>query len=308
MTRMLSDHDNITDTYPTRLAEKRAMFERMDPVVYGNESAGPLSGGQLKAYTDNGFVFFPGFFKADELAPHVGALDELRTREDMREREEVIIEPSSNEVRSIFDIHRGSDCLAELCRDPRIVRIARQLLGSDVYIHHSRINYKPGIHGREFYWHSDFETWHAEDGMPRMRAVSCTISLTPNHEFNGPLMVVPGSHRYFVPCLGETPAGHYRESLRSQFIGVPDPGTLATLVDEGGIETLMGPVGSVVFFECNVMHGSNSNITPYPRSNVFLVFNSVENTLAEPFAASERRPEWISNRRDVTPLTVEQSP
>src|SRR5690606_35281076 len=105
-----------------------------------------------------------------------------------REREEVIIEPSSNEVRSIFDIHRGSDCLAELCRDPRIVRIARQLLGSDVYIHHSRINYKPGIHGREFYWHSDFETWHAEDGMPRMRAVSCTISLTPNHEFNGPLM------------------------------------------------------------------------------------------------------------------------
>lgn len=305
MTRMFSDDDSIMDVYPTRLAERRAMFERLDPVVYGNESAGPLSAEQIASYADDGFVFFPGFFKAEELAPHVGALDDLRTRDDIRNREEVIIEPSSNEVRSIFDIHRGGDCLAELCRDPRIVRIARQLLGSDVYIHHSRINYKPGIHGREFYWHSDFETWHAEDGMPRMRAVSCTISLTPNHEFNGPLMVVPGSHRYFVPCLGETPAGHYRESLRNQFIGVPDPESLAALVDERGIETLTGPVGSVVFFECNVMHGSNSNITPYPRSNVFLVFNSIENMLAEPFAASERRPEWISNRHDVTPLTVE---
>ena len=50
------------------------------------------------------------------------------------------------------------------------------------------------------------------------------------------------------------------------------------------------------------MHGSGNNITPYPRSNLFLVFNSVENTLVEPFAAARPRPEYIASR-DFTPLS-----
>jgi ectoine hydroxylase len=44
------------------------------------------------------------------------------------------------------------------------------------------------------------------------------------------------------------------------------------------------------------MHGSNSNITPFPRSNVFVVFNSVENTLVEPFGAPSPRPTFIGSR------------
>ncbi len=302
MTRMLPARDSTIDLYPTRLDEKRHMFERLDPVVYGHASSGPLAAHELDDYEENGYLFFPGFFTADQLADQVDELHRLRQRDDMKDRDGVVTEPRSSEIRSIFGVHANNALLSRLCRDPKIIGIARQLLGGDVYIHHSRVNYKPGIHGREFYWHSDFETWHAEDGIPRMRAVSCTISLTPNHEFNGPLMVVPGSHRWFVPCLGETPAGHYRESLKHQFIGVPEPDTLSRLVHEGGIRTLTGPVGSVIFFECNVMHGSNSNITPYPRSNVFLVFNSVENTPGEPFAARERRPEWIANRRNHAPV------
>ncbi len=43
----------------------------------------------------------------------------------------------------------------------------------------------PGFTGSGFYWHSDFETWHAEDGMPSMRAVSCSIALTENFAYNG---------------------------------------------------------------------------------------------------------------------------
>jgi ectoine hydroxylase len=44
------------------------------------------------------------------------------------------------------------------------------------------------------------------------------------------------------------------------------------------------------------MHGSNGNITPYPRSNVFFVYNSVENTLGEPFAAEHERPWFLGSR------------
>jgi len=302
MTQAALELDQPVDLYPTRWVDEQQVIERKDPVVYGTPDAGPLSREALQAYEKNGYLFFPGFFDAKELAPYIEELHRLRASGEMRGREGVVTEARSNEIRSVFGAHDNNALLARLCRDRRIVNAARQLLGSEVYFHHSRINYKPGIHGREFYWHSDFETWHAEDGMPRMRAVSCTISLTPNYEFNGPLMVVPGSHRYFISYIGDTPANHYKESLQNQYIGVPEPDILTRLVDEGGLETLTGPVGSVIFFECNVMHGSNSNITPYPRSNVFLVFNSVENTLAEPFAGRERRPEWVANRSDWTPV------
>src|SRR3546814_8501331 len=85
--------------------------------------------------------------------------------------------------------------MARLAADDRLAGVARFLLGDDVYVHQSRLNYKPGFVGKEFYWHSDFETWHVEDGMPQMRALSMSILLAPNTVLNGPLMIIPGSHR-----------------------------------------------------------------------------------------------------------------
>lgn len=115
-------------------------------------------------------------------------------------------------------------------------------------------------------------------------------------------MIMPGSHRTFVSCPGETPADHYRQSLRNQEIGTPDDASLATLADKYGITQMTGPAGSATVFDCNCMHGSNGNITPFPRSNVFVVFNSVENTLVEPYAAPPMpRPSFIA-AREFTPV------
>lgn len=44
------------------------------------------------------------------------------------------------------------------------------------------------------------------------------------------------------------------------------------------------------------MHGSNSNITPMPRSNIFMVYNSVENKLVQPYSGQQARPNYIANR------------
>ena len=159
-----------------------------------------------------------------------------------------MIEPESRELRSIFAVHRSSDVLRGLCGHPRLVAMARQLLGGEVYIHQSRINYKSGFRGKEFFWHSDFETWHVEDGVPAMRTVSCSISLTPNTEHNGPLMLMPGSHHRFVACVGETPDNHYKASLKRQEVGVPDDASLTQLAHEFGISFAQGPgrVGDVL--------------------------------------------------------------
>lgn len=290
------------DPYPSRSGAKPALLPRREPVLCGMADTGPLDNERLQSYADNGFLTLDGLFADDEIAAWGNELASMRKDPALRAREETVTEPGSDEVRSIFAVHLLGGLIARLCRDERIVAVARQILGADVYFHQSRVNYKPGFKGKPFYWHSDFETWHVEDGMPAMRALSCSIALTPNTPHNGPLMLIPGSHKHFLACVGETPEEHYKQSLKAQEYGVPDPANLATMVKRNGIVAPTGPAGSITFFDCNVMHGSNSNITPQPRSNVFIVFNRCDNTLVKPYCGLPPRPQFIANRRDFTPV------
>lgn len=300
----------VEDFYPSRTKARPDVLERCDPIVYGRAAAGPLNDEQLARFTRDGFLILPGCFTETEVDACRAELEGLRASNETKRRPEAIIEPDDFELRSLFAVHRPeiSRLFSRVAADERIASAAEQILAGGVYLHQSRVNLKPGFSGREFYWHSDFETWHVEDGMPRMRAVSCSILLTENYEFNGPLMLIPGSHRQFVACVGETPDNHYEMSLRRQEYGVPDNESLARLAEEGGIVSVTGPPGTVVLFDCNTMHGSNGNITPYPRSNLFFVYNSVENRLAAPYCGKRPRPEYIASRTDceqIRPQAVE---
>lgn len=296
--------DIVLDLYPSRVDENPTILERKDPVIYTKDSKKcPLDSEQINFYQKNGYLLFERFFSEEEVQDLRKELNRLWDTNQESNAEEVIREPESGEIRSIFAVHRNNEIFKRLSRNHWITDVVKYILGSDVYIHQSRINYKKGFMGKEFYWHSDFETWHVEDGMPRMRALSCSILLEDNYHFNGPLMVIPSSHQYFISCMGKTPENHYQQSLRRQEYGVPDQDSLTCLVKQYGISTLTGPAGSVVLFDCNLMHGSNGNITPLPRSNVFFVYNSVENKLVEPFSGQSPRPEFIASREFVdTPL------
>lgn len=289
------------DQYPSRVDGLGEILPRTDPIVYaGNTSApGVLDSIQLQQYEREGYIFLESLYSRDEIVALQDELERLRTSEQVRQSELGITEPMSGEIRSVFAVHTVSDLFFHLASDTRLLAIVQQLLGSRVYIHQARVNFKPGFRGKEFYWHSDFETWHAEDGMPSMRAISCSIALTDNYEFNGPLMLIPGSHKYFCQCTGRTPDNHFQHSLKKQDYGVPSDEQLRWLVEQGGIVVPKGPAGSVVFFECNLMHGSNGNITPHPRSNAFLVYNSMENSLGMPYAAERERPWFLAERKPI---------
>lgn len=291
------------DIYASRSDRGGAIIARKDPVVYGNGGyAEGASSQQIADYERDGFLFLENYLSGPETAALLREVERLAQDPAMRQREEAIREPGGQAVRSIFRVHEISPMLSRLAADARLANIARQILGSEVYIHQSRANLKPGFQGKEFYWHSDFETWHVEDGMPAMRAISCSVLLTDNQAENGPLMVVPGSHRQFISCIGETPDDHYQASLRKQEYGVPDPVSLQLLVEQGGIRSITGKAGSVVFFDCNTMHGSNGNITPWPRANVFMVYNSMENALGNPKFGLKPRPGFVATREPYAPI------
>ncbi len=293
----------MQDHYPTRRASEPQLLPRSEPVARRPWQPGaPLAAQQIAQFDRDGYLVLENVFSEAEMQVLQAEAGRLLGDPAGLKDETVIAEPGGREIRSIFEIHEQSAMMARLAADDRLAGVAGYLLDDDVYLHQTRLNYKPGFKGKEFYWHSDFETWHAEDGMPRMRALSMSVLLAENTPNNGPLMVIPGSQHVFIACVGETPDDHYRASLRKQEYGVPDEDTLAELAQHQGIVAPTGQPGTVIIFDCNTMHGSNGNITPFPRANAFLVYNAVSNRLQEPFAAATPRPDFIA-ARGVKPIT-----
>ncbi len=294
----------ISDNYRSRTNKDSAIISRREPVVYSNVEAiaNESTKSIVRGFERDGYALIEDLFSEEEVSSWDTEIQSLAETAEIKKRDESFLEPGSTNVRSIFRVHTLSDLVDRLVRDPRLLDLARTILGSDVYVHQSRANLKPGFRGKEFYWHSDFETWHVEDGMPAMRAISCSVLLTDNDDTNGPLMLMPGSQKYFISCVGETPDNHYKESLKKQEYGVPDDDSLRFLAKQCGIKTIKAKAGSVVFFDCNTMHGSNSNISPFDRRNLFFVYNSVENSLGEPKYGLSPRPEYVATRESFKAL------
>lgn len=299
-----------TDLYPSRVgATEDSLRERIDPVIHGDaafSSPHTLTARQLESFDRDGYLVLPGLM-ADRVELLRAEMARLSKEPELRGRPEVITEPDSDALRSIFAVHDVSSAFAATAWDPRIVAPARQILGDDVYIHQSRINVKPALLGRSFSWHSDFETWHVEDGIPRPRILTGWVFIDENFSYNGSLLVLRGSHRHYVSVAGTTPENNYRESLKTQRAGSPGQGALCKLAELAGnrIDTIVGPPGTVVFHEGNLMHCSPDNPSPWSRTNLFFVYNSVQNRPVAPFSGQAPRPRFLAAAPpDVEPPTT----
>ncbi|WP_040493654.1 ectoine hydroxylase [Ilumatobacter nonamiensis] len=293
-----------TDPYPSRTGGEQRMLDRQEPVLWGGVDApGPLTRDQLAQFESDGFIILQNWLDEDTVAACLDDVEALGANPEIAGSEQSILEPDSGALRSLFQVHKTDSQFSSLAADDRLAGVARQIVNDQVYVHQSRVNLKPALHGQSFSWHSDFETWHVEDGMPAMRAVSCSVALTDNHSWNGPLLLIRGSHLRYVAFAGHTPDDNYRTSLRRQEHGSPDLDTLEELLAEGDIVEFDAPAGSVAFFDCNVMHGSPDNISPVARTNGFYVYNAVSNALVEPFGTDTPRPAHIAERA-AAPLPV----
>ena len=300
ITESAEQSEQSEDFYQSRNGDKPKIIQRVDPVVYAQTANPSLIAEDFQAhYERQVFLILDNVFNEREVDSFRQELNRLNDDKEIKASAEAITELSSDEIRSLFKIHEISLVFKRLAADNRLAGLAQHLLNDRVYIHQSRLNYKPGFRGQEFNWHSDFETWHVEDGMPRLRALSMSIILTENDQHNGPLMLIPGSHKKFVVCEEETPENHHSVSLKKQEYGIPSDECLACLVADGGIVSAIGKPGSVLIFDSNVMHGSNSNITPWPRSNVFFVYNALSNRVAWPFCGLSPRPEYLCSRKAI---------
>jgi len=240
-----------------------------------------LSDTQVSEFHQQGYVFLPGIFNADEVAALTRELEGIFAQD----RPENVREKNGRAVRTTFAAHTFNEAFARLGRHPRLINPVMQLLGGPVYIHQYKINAKAAFDGDVWQWHQDYGTWARDDRMPEPRAMNIAVFLNDVSEFNGPLMFIPKSHQG-----GKLDAGHDLETT-SYPLWTLDNETVTRLVDQGGIVAPKGKAGSVILFHCNLVHASPGNISPWNRTIVYLSLCHVDNHIRR-----FKRPEWIAHR------------
>lgn len=267
-----------------------------------------LSPKDLEDFSRNGFLTMKQLFSEAELAVLRAELPGIFGEDSARR----VLE-KTGAVRSVFASHLTNQVFNCLSRLERLVEPAKQLLGSDVYIHQFKINAKIALEGDHWEWHQDYLYWQKEDSMPAPRVLTMALFLEEANDFNGPMLIIPGSHldgvvdldvhQKYRPCDGNGKEGEpsWAATLTADLKYKIDKSILLQLMEKRRIQAVTGPPGTVMFFHGNLFHASADNLSPWDRYSVFVSYNSVENTLRK---KANPRPEFIASRdfRPVEPL------
>lgn len=246
-----------------------------------------LTAQQLKQFEEEGYLFLPEVFSLEEMNFLKGEAQKIFEQERPEIRRE-----KSGAPRTAFGVHQYNDAFKLLAQDPRLIEPLEQIFGERAYMHQFKINAMSAFLGDVWWWHQDFPTWHNEDGMPLPRAMNVALYLDEVRHVNGPLMVVPKSHRegMFEPRYDAELVSHHGLYMTKE--------NVVKVVEEGGIVAPVGKPGGLLMFHANMVHGSSPNISPYSRNIVYLTLNPVSNALAE---GKQTRPDHIAHR-DFSPL------
>jgi ectoine hydroxylase len=265
-----------------------------------------LADAQIESYERDGFLCIESNFSKEEIDILLAeARQELAVDSQRR------IKERRGAVRSVFGTHMTNEVFRRLSRLSRLVEPAMKILGSEVYIHQFKINVKAALEGDHWEWHQDFLYWHKEDDMPEPRVLTAAVFLQDVSDYNGPMLVIPGSHKEGMidlqtqtDCSGNG-NGLYEHGCKPSWVSTLtadlkykiNQDILTKLLSNSRIYACKGLAGLTVFFHGNLFHASASNLSASDRMSIFISYNSVENKLGD---IDNPRPAFIASR-DFTP-------
>ena len=219
-----------------------------------------LTDAQRAAYDQDGFIVVPSVFSAGEIAELRAVTDEfVRNSAKVAANDEIYdLEDTHTagdpRVRRIKTPHAHHEAYFRASRHPAVVAILEELWGSVRY-DTGKLNLKSAGYGAPIEWHQDWAFYpHTNDDLA---AVGIMLDdFTPQ---NGPMMVIPGSHR--------GPIYDHHDS-DGRFCGAIDPE--ASKLDLSQAAPCLGPAGSITIHHVRAVHGSATNFSGLERR--FLLF------------------------------------
>jgi ectoine hydroxylase-related dioxygenase (phytanoyl-CoA dioxygenase family) len=214
-----------------------------------------LSESEIRFYHDNGYLVVSEVFSADEVA----AL--RRVTEEFVEKSRNVTE--NDDTYDLEDAHRPEQPMVRRLKTPdvihetyraasrqaKVVEIVGQLIGPDVRYQTGKLNLKSAGGGAAVEWHQDWAFYpHTNDDLLAVGILLDDVDLE-----NGPLFVVPGSHKgptydhhsggYFCGAINDAAAdGEYEKAV-----------------------PLTGKAGAISIHHVRILHGSRPNLSGRDR-------------------------------------------
>ena len=214
-----------------------------------------LTKAEIEQYRELGYLVVSGVFDAELLAEIRGAVDaiiadagKVTTHTDVYDLEESHTQQAPR-VRRIKTPHKHFPFFAELTRNPRITGVLAQLIGSDLRLHGAKLNMKSAGYGAAVEWHQDWAFYpHTNDDV-----LATGLYLDDCDMANGPLLVVPGTHK--GPVYDHHADGYFVGAMAPEIEGL----------DYAEAVPLTGKAGSMTIHHARLVHGSALNTSSKPR-------------------------------------------
>ena len=214
-----------------------------------------LSPEQVSEYKKNGFLAVEGVFSPAEVEALRKTTDEFVDKSRAFTEHTDIFDldlkaghsAETPKLRRIKDPHAQHPVYDAALRKPQLLDIIESLIGTDIRMHHTKLNMKAPGGGQQVEWHTDWGFYpHTNDDILEVGVAFDDMEIE-----NGCLMVIPGSH------LG--PAYDHHEN--GVFIGAVPESDFK--MEEAVPITLKA--GGISLHHVRALHGSAPNISNRPR-------------------------------------------
>ena len=234
-------------------------------------------------YIKNGWSFFENTIPESQLPD----FEEL-----LKNEHTPILEGS--QIRSIYGFHRQENFDRWLKNQLFISKKLEEILGDKVYIYQSKVNVKNTLDESIWPYHRDFPFWKFFDGYEKNEMVNVVIFLDDVSISDGPLKLLSSSQNVFL-------SREIKDATTSFSIDKSSSAELAFSFSDEEIENykqnheeylVVGKKGSVLFFNPDIIHGSEASRLDGSRKLLILTFNKCSN---KPSKTSER-PDFLCSK------------
>jgi ectoine hydroxylase-related dioxygenase (phytanoyl-CoA dioxygenase family) len=230
----------------------------------GNEMA--LSPDQKNAYDRDGYLVVQNAVDAPTLARLRMIIADFKERSKSVTQSDAIFDVGPGHSAKTLKLRRLKDPVDRhpefdaLMRSDAIVDIVAELMGGTARFDHSKLNFKPAGGSARIEWHQDWAFYpHTNDDL---LAVGVMVEdCTPE---NGPLMVIPGSHK--GPVYDHHQNGIFAGGIREEMLG-----------DQlGRAVSLAAPAGSISIHHVRTLHASSDNRSDRERPLLLYAYSAVD--------------------------------
>ena len=236
-----------------------------------------------EAWERDGCLLLENFFDDEEIAELRSITDEFveKTRMVTSSDDVFDLDPSHSAdqpcVRRIKTPDAQHDIFRRFARHDRLVEVLSWLLPNGVRLEVGKINLKPPNADGGIAWHQDYPF----SPLTNDDSAAVGIFLDDVDDENGPLLVVPGSHR--KPLLS-----HHRDG---KFVGCVETNNAEFQKSE--VRALKGTRGSITIHHCRTLHASGPNRSDKTRRIYFNQYHAID---AWPYMGVTDMDWWLERR------------